>query len=221
MSWSGLGQWWRDELADDPAYEEIVTPLLVEVLDPRPGRLYGDVGCGQGRVMRSLLSLGLGCVGVDLSEELAREAGDGVAVAEIPSLPWRDRSLDGVFFVLVLEHLPDHHKVLLETRRVVKPEGVLAIVMNHPVWTAPDSTPIEDSDGEILWRPGDYFSSGTSEVPAGHSRLVFHHRSMAHLLNSAASVGWSLERMEERPHHDLEGQEGIPRLLACRWRLLP
>jgi hypothetical protein len=93
--------------------------------------------------------------------------------------------------------------------------------MNHPVWTAPGSTPITDIDGETLWRPGAYFSPGKTTEPAGEHRVVFHHRTTAELVNSAADAGWSLERMLEAPHHDLTGQEGIPRLLACRWRLLP
>jgi len=44
---------------------------------------------------------------------------------------------------------------------------------------------------------------------------------MASLLNAAADAGWSLEEMVEQPHHNYEDQTGIPRLLACRWRLLP
>lgn len=221
MSWQGLGRWWLDELAGDSAYEDVVTPLLMEVLTPEAGRLYGDIGCGEGRVMRSLSALGVEVIGVDVSQELVARAGPGVVVAQAPPLPIRDRSLDGVYLVLVLEHIPDHRKVLSEGSRVVRAGGKLAVVMNHPVWTAPESTPIEDDDGEILWRPGKYFSEGISEVPAGEDSLVFHHRSMASLLQTAADSGWSLERIVERPHHDLEGQEGIPRLLGCGWRLLP
>jgi hypothetical protein len=93
--------------------------------------------------------------------------------------------------------------------------------MNHPVWTAPGSTPITDSDGETLWRPGGYFTEGISRLAAGEGTVVFHHRTMAAVLGTAADAGWSLEHIEERPHHGLRGQEGIPRLLACRWRLLP
>jgi hypothetical protein len=97
---------------------------------------------------------------------------------------------------------------------------VLALVINHPIWTAPDSTPITDTDGELLWRPGEYFSTGKTEIPAGNGTVTFHHRTMASLLNSAAEAGWSLERVIERPHHEFEDQAGVPRLLACRWRLL-
>lgn len=221
MSWCGLDQWWRDELAGDSAYEKVVTPILLDVLEPEPGLLYGDIGCGEGRVMRRLRSIGVEVLGIDASPGLATQAGPGSLVAEVPPLPLRDRSLDGIYLVLALEHILDHAAVFLEAARAVRPGGVMAVVMNHPVWTAPESTPIEDGDGEILWRPGDYFSAGSSALPATEGTIVFHHRTMASLLNAAASAGWALQRLEERPHHELRGQEGIPRLLACRWRLLP
>jgi hypothetical protein len=52
LSWTDLTSWWLDEIATDPAYEEVVTPLLLDVLEPQAGKLYLDLGCGEGRVMR-------------------------------------------------------------------------------------------------------------------------------------------------------------------------
>lgn len=212
--------WWIGELAGDPSYEQLVTPLLIDVLAPQAEKLYLDLGCGEGRVMRAITALGSQVVGIDANERLAAMTRPSV-LAMLPGIPVRDDSVDGAFCVLTLEHVADHEGVFVETARVTREGGVFGLVMNHPVWTAPDSTPIEDTDGEILWRPGEYFSDGSSRQPAGDGSVVFHHRTMASLLEAAASAGWSLERMEERPHHDLPGQEGIPRLLACRWRLLP
>jgi ubiquinone/menaquinone biosynthesis C-methylase UbiE len=218
MSWSGLFEWWVAEIAEDPAYEEVVTPLLLDVLQPEPDGRYLDVGCGEGRVLRTVASRGAWAVGLDLSYELVERAGSGV-VADLVAMPMRDSSFDGVYSVLTLEHVEDHGTFFSEAARVTKPGGVLALVINHPTWTAPGSTPISDSDGEVLWRPGDYFSKGSSEVPAGGSTVTFHHRSMALLLNAAADAGWHLEQMIEQSHHEFEDQAGIPRLLACRWRL--
>ena len=82
-------------------------------------------------------------------------------------------SVDGAYAVLVVEHLADHRGFFSETTRVVRPGGVLVVVTNHPVWTAPDSSPITDSDGEVLWRPGECFSSGTVDVAAGGGIVTF------------------------------------------------
>jgi SAM-dependent methyltransferase len=224
MSWPDLSDWWMSEIVDDTAYEEVVTPMLLDILDPQPGLTYLDLGSGEGRVMRAVSETGAVVHGLDLNPDLARmAAGSGpMVIASLPDLGFlRDHSYDGAFCVLVLEHIEDHRRMFREVARTVKTGGVLALVMNHPVWTAPGSTPMTDFDGETLWRPGTYFSLGTSSEPAGEQRVVFHHRPLSEVANSAADAGWLLETMIEAPHHDLAGQEGIPRLLACRWRLLP
>jgi SAM-dependent methyltransferase len=220
LSWTDLTSWWLDEIATDPAYEEVVTPLLLDVLEPQAGKLYLDLGCGEGRVMRAVAEAGAVVHGIDLSYDLAARARNAL-VARLPPIPIRDDAYDGLFSVLVLEHIEDHARFFAEAARVSRRGGVLAVVVNHPVWTAPGSTPITDVDGEVLWRPGSYFERGTQLEPAGEQRIVFHHRTNGDLLEAAASAGWSLERLIEAPHHELVDQAGIPRLLACRWRLLP
>jgi SAM-dependent methyltransferase len=217
--WSELSDWWRGEVESDPAYEGVVTPLLLEVLRPGAGDRYLDLGCGEGRLMRTLTELGAVVHGVDLSEDLVDDVGIAT-VATITSLPMRAASYDGAYSVLTLEHIEEDDSFFCEVARVTRPGGVLALVINHPIWTAPGSTPISDGDGEILWRPGAYFSRGKSEMPAGDATVVFHHRSLSGLLNSAADAGWHLEHLVEQPHHELADQIGIPRLLACRWVLV-
>jgi SAM-dependent methyltransferase len=224
MSWSDLTDWWLDEIASDPAYDEVVTPMLLDVLGPAPGKSYLDLGCGEGRVMRVLHSVGALPIGVELNLDLAETAAKTgpVVVGALPDIGFlRDGSVDGALCVLVMEHVEDHVRFLAEIARVVRPGGVLGLVMNHPFWTAPGSSPIGYPDGEVLWRPGSYFERGTQLEPAGEQRIVFHHRTNGDLLEAAASAGWSLERLIEAPHHELVDQAGIPRLLACRWRLLP
>ena len=217
MSWSGLSDWWIEELESDEAYEEVVTPLLLDVLGPIGGARYLDLGSGEGRVLRSLGALGAKPVGLELNEDLASRSSSPTAVADIAAIPFRDEAFDGVYAVLVLEHIADHGGFFSRCAGLVRAGGVLAIVANHPIWTAPDSTPITDADGEVLWRPGAYFSDGASEFPAGDGSVTFHHRTIAGLLGGAAAAGWCLERIIERPHHEFEDQSGIPRLLACRW----
>lgn len=220
MPWDELGDWWIEEIADDPAYHTVVTPLLLEVLEPKPGLLYLDLGAGEGQVMRKMSETGARVVGVELNEGLARAAGCSV-VGRIPEVPIAGGSVDGVYAVLVVEHLNDHAQFFAEAARVTRPGGVLAVVMNHPVWTAPRATPVADLDGELLWRPGDYFASGATDVPTRGRTVTFHHRSLGDLLSSAAEHRWSLEALIERPHHEPGEIPGVPRLLASRWRLLP
>ena len=228
MSWDRIDSWWLEELAGDPAYEQEIGPLLQSLLQPEPDFLYLDLGCGEGRMIRAIKSAGARVVGCDLSLLLlARAVRYGPVVrCALPSLKWiKPGSFDGAYVGLVLEHLRDERAFFLSAARAVRSGGVLAMVINHPIWTAPESSPIEDAGGEILWRPGTYFGRGFSREPAGNDKVTFYHRTMAELLTAAAAAGWDLRRMEERGLSseqvkrvpDLAGQEHIPRVLGLRW----
>lgn len=229
LDWRRLGPWWLDELSEDPAYHEEVEPLLLVLLAPPPGGLFLDAGCGQGRLMQALARLDVFTVGCDLNPLLlgmAKKHGPVVRTV-LPSLGcFRERSFDGAYVGLVLEHLSDEKEFFLQVARVVRPGGILAIVINHPVWTAPESSPIEGEGGEVLWRPGLYFGRGYSDEPAGSDRVRFYHRTLADLLNAASHGSWDLERLEERGisqeqivrYPEYEHQEHIPRILGARWR---
>lgn len=212
-----MGDWWRREVDQDRAYRDVVTPLLMEVLRPRRGSTYLDLGCGEGRVMRDVERAGGVAFGIDINSDLVVDL-SRVVVARLPVLPFQVGSFDGVYCVLTLEHIEDHHTLFAEAVRVVRAGGAMALVMNHPMWTAPGSTPITDEDGEILWRPGDYFEADVTSLAAGGTEVAFYHRPLSELIDAAAGCGWNLERLVEQPHHDLTDQSGIPRLLACRWR---
>ena len=227
--WNELTEWWLSEV-DEPAYAEEVFPLFLEILDVEQGQIVLDLGCGDGRIQRIVADLGVEAVGVDLNLDLARVASrsNPVVLHRLPELAcFASRSVDGAYVVLALEHVHDSGRFFEEAARVVKPGGMLAIVINHPVYTAPNSGPILDqTDGELFWRFGDYLSSGSSTEPAGEDEVEFVHRPVGVLLTQAAGAGWSLEMVLEQgvganaatrdpllaKHHE------IPHLMALRWR---
>ena len=227
-----LSNWWVEEIRSDPAYRDEVAPLLLEVLDPQPGERYLDLGCGEGTGMRAVVAAGSRALGCDLSPRLAtRAAAAGpVVVCRLPDLSWvREGALDGAYAVLVMEHLDALEPFFAGAAAAVRPGGRLAVVTNHPVLTAPGSGPVVDpDDGEMLWRWGDYFSSGVTTEPAGAGEIDFHHRSLQDLLTTAAGTRWSLRTLIERPVGEeraaadplLGAQRRLPRLLGVGWRLV-
>lgn len=224
-SWEGMEDWWRRELASDPAYEDDVTPMAFALLEFE-GRVL-DVGCGEGRLMRALTPQADSVFGIDLLPGLlasAREHGD-VVCGKLPNLSmFRNDVFDSAVVCLVLEHIEDHTVLLSELARVVRSGGELALIANHPYFTAPGSAPIQDGD-ELLWRPGDYLSRGHTDEPMDDGHVRFHHRPLGTLMSDASRVGWDLDRLLERGatdsqvarHPMLSHQRGIPRLLGCRW----
>ncbi len=226
MDWSGLAEWWVEE-ARDPAYRSEVLPLLSQMLPDVAGATVLEVGCGEGQVLRLMRDAGAHALGMDAESDLARLAGSSFR-GLLPSLaPVRDGAVDGVVCNLVLEHLPSLDGLFDEWHRVVRPGGWCALVVNHPLQTAPGAGPITDpDDGEVFLRVGDYFAHGWTDEPAGEGTVRFHHRPLGEVLEAAAAAGWHLERFEERSvsaemrSSDVSwsGHEHVPRLLGARWR---
>ena len=223
MTWDDAhAQWWLDEVAGDPSYERDVDPVLLDLIPQANPGFVLDVGCGEGRWLGRFGR----AVGVDLLPALAKVAaakGPVVVADASRSLPFADATFDGAYAVLVLEHLPDPNPTIAEMARVVRPGGWCVVVHNHPVLTAPDSGPVVDSsDGEVLWRWGEYLGTGHTDEPAGTGTVRFHHRTVAGLLSAFGAAGWSLQRLVEAPLGPMDdplfyAQRFIPRLLGARW----
>ena len=227
--WKELAEWWLGE-ADNPDYHEEVIPLLFEVLQPVQNQVLLDLGCGDGRVQGLVAAQGPKVIGVDINIHLARIASRDhpVVLNRLPSLDCvGSLTVDGAYVVLTLEHLDDSRLFFEETARVVRPGGLLAVVINHPVYTSPGAGPVIDTtDGELLWRFGRYLRVGSTHQPASGVTVEFVHRPIGLLLTEAAEAGWRLELVSERgvgtaaaARDPILARHGdIPHLMALRWQ---
>ncbi len=104
--------------------------LIAEALPPDVAAGRGlDLGCGLGEQCLELAKRGFRVFGMDVSQRLAEQArrsGVVVTAGSALTLPFRDGSLDFVYAVGVLHHLPDRaaqRAAYLEVCRVLKPGG--------------------------------------------------------------------------------------------------
>jgi glycosyltransferase involved in cell wall biosynthesis/ubiquinone/menaquinone biosynthesis C-methylase UbiE len=110
---------------------ELFTALLARLGSVEAGRRLLDLGCGGGQLMVAAAKLGWRSVGSDVAYEacaVARTVSGGPVIqADSAEIPLRDRSVEAVTLINVLDHLPDPARVLAEARRVLTPGGALVI----------------------------------------------------------------------------------------------
>ena len=109
--------------------------ILIDALQPGPGRSIADIGTGTGRAALALAKTGADVVGVDASAEMlavaerraaeARQRGGWAAAGNLTfkrgdahALPLADSSVDAAVCLRVLMHTPDWRRCLGELCRV-------------------------------------------------------------------------------------------------------
>ncbi len=117
----------------DKFWEEL--GFLSEYVDDNDKVL--DLGCGNGRLSELFQEKNLDYFGVDFSERLIEIASKKhpqlkFQVADALNLPFPGNFFDKVFSIAVLHHIPSRElrlRFLIETKRVLKPGGSLAITV--------------------------------------------------------------------------------------------
>ncbi|TME15119.1 MAG: class I SAM-dependent methyltransferase [Chloroflexi bacterium] len=151
---------------------------------------YLDLGCGGGAVAKAVKRErpDLDVHGGDLSRAVIAAAshdpqGVRFVVAPAERLPYRDGTFDAISVIDVLEHVDDPTSMLAEIRRVLRPGGLLHLVL-----------PLEGQRG-TLWRAIGTGTRWRAKVQyAGHIQ-VFDEQRYRHLADAAGlsvvRVRWS------------------------------
>jgi ArsR family transcriptional regulator len=129
---SSAGQWdrVRDELFGDRFHLAALAALA------QPEWTVGDLGCGTGQVSAALAPFVARVIAVDASGAMLQAAKkrlqtfDNIDLrrGELESLPIDDERLDAATLMLVLHHVPDPGRALVDVARVLKPGGRLIVV---------------------------------------------------------------------------------------------
>lgn len=147
---------WTDQFATDCGWEEHVLQDPVDDLDlfftHIPGASMLDVGCGWGRYVHRFFDRDLSYQGIDHSIEMLRVAREKNPDATFlqgtfRALPFTNDHFDGLWNCCSLSAVPKKHlvTVLEEQLRVLRPSGVMMIVMPSLLYS--DEEMYEDDDG--------------------------------------------------------------------------
>lgn len=136
--WAGRGAAYAGTFAKLCAYP---VPRLLDAAEVEAGGRVLDVGTGPGTVAAAACARGAKVTAVDAEPtmvELARQAAPfaDVRVATLPELPFEDGEFDAVVGNFVLNHVGRPMAALAELRRVVRPDGWIALT----IWSTPPAS---------------------------------------------------------------------------------
>jgi SAM-dependent methyltransferase len=144
---------------------------------PLAGLRLLDVGAGTGAVSRALRAVGARPVAVDASPAMLSGARSGLneldaVVADAGRLPFGDKSFDGLFAGLLLNHVAEPHRVLAEAARVIRPPGVLMATTFAAADQHPAKVAAEQAAARWGWQaPAWYYQqmawAAQTDTPAG------------------------------------------------------
>ncbi len=99
------------------------------------GRDVFEAGCGTGLLLAEATRVARSAVGLDLSKSMlgpAQQRGLKVVQGSLTAVPLPDRSVDLVYSMKVLAHVPPIREALAELSRVVRPGGHLLLEFYNP-----------------------------------------------------------------------------------------
>ncbi len=103
----------------------------------QPGRRLLDLGCAYGYLVEAAADRGFQAVGLDISDfalrQLPQLAGRLIQ-SEMQSLPFASDSFDVIALFDVVEHLNHPGSLLVESRRLLKPNGLLLLTTPDPLF---------------------------------------------------------------------------------------
>lgn len=221
-SWDAIAKAWQDERYGDRFGTKLMWSWRaseddLHVLGNVRGKRAIVLGCGGGQDAVALEKLGATVVGIDTSpKQLAyargyaqRNSADNVSFVEcaLEDLSrFDDASFDLAVSILVFDYVERLGEALAEAARVLKPGGVLAIAVKHPLDVIVDAHPYEP-----LYRVVTSYWTGEQDRTLSfkdgtEATLRAYFRTVEQWFDALAAAGFTAERI-------IEPKEGaLPRI---------
>ncbi len=220
-SWGKVASWYDDVVNDNDSFQkQIILPGLIRLLTPLHGKKVVDLACGQGYFSHAFIEEGAEVIGTDISKELidiAKKPGKGeFYVKPADDLAFiKTGTIDAVTIVLALQNIKNFQEVIAESKRVLKKEGELILVLNHPAFRVPqhsdwifDANGNEKGNGTQSRWVDSYISELEIPIvmnPGAEKSAQVHtfsfHRSLQVLTKAFEKQGFGIARIEEWTSH--------------------
>lgn len=215
-SWGNVAGWYDDHLESPDSYHQaVVLPNLSRLMDLAPGMKVLDLATGQGFFARAWGKAGADVTATDISEELITKArekgGENITYLVSPAhkaeeIP--DASIDRISLVLAIQNIENPKDVFRECARVLKTDGKLLLVLNHPAFRIPKNSDWQwdEAQGIEQRRISKYMSEVKSEIAmhpgkADSEVTLSFHRPLQWYMKALKSAGLAITGMEEWISH--------------------
>lgn len=222
-SWGKVADWYDQSVSREGSYQkDLILPNLLRLLRIKKGEKILDVACGQGFFAQEFFKKGAQVIGVDIAKELIALAQKKSPreiqyfVSHADRMPFAESaSIDKAIVVLALQNIENVKKAFQECARVLKKNGKLFVVLNHPAFRVPQNsswgwdaaaTIKAGMKGAQYRRIDRYLSElkipiqmrpGSTSSPQGGQFTLSFHRPLQYYFKALASAGFCVSRLEE------------------------
>ncbi len=216
-SWNSVASWYDELLKEDDSYQaKVVLPNLLRVLDLKKGEKVYDLACGQGYFANVFAHMGAEVTASDLSKNLietakknSKEKVNFYITPAHRAQFLKDNTIDTIVVVLAVQNIENVNEVLVECKRVLKKEGRIVLVLNHPAFRIPQASDWYFADGVQSRIVSQYLSPSKIYIdmtpgeknPKKKIKTISFHRSLQDYMKVFSKNGFAITRLEEWISH--------------------
>lgn len=227
-SWNEVAGWYDELLKNDDSYQaKVILPNLLRFLGLKKGEAVLDLACGQGYFANIFAHEGANVVASDLSKKLIETAKKNskekvlfyISPAHRSQFQ-KDNTIDTVVVVLAIQNIENVSEVFVECNRILKKDGRIVLVLNHPAFRVPQGSDWYFEEGIQSRIIHKYLSEsklsidmtpGEKDTRKKISTISFH-RSLQFYMKLLSKNHFAITRLEEWISHKQSGAG--PRQLA-------
>lgn len=208
----------------DDLHKKLINPIIFYLIGNYKNKTVLDAGCGNGYLLKQLSAHTPNCqlYGIDSSNELLKFAQENLNNKRIllkkenltKILSLNSNLFDIVIVNMVLQYLPELDTFAKEIHRILKPNGMLVVIIDHPAHSLfLRAQELIGKKNEKFIDSGSYFTEEkrTKKSLWDKAILEYYHHPIKSYINTFTSF-FKLDKMEEKT----EDNE-IPRILGLKW----
>lgn len=220
-SWGNVANWYDQLLKNDDSYQaNVIVPNLLRFLNIKKGEDIYDLACGQGYFSNIFAYNSANVIASDISKSLIEKAKlnskEKVSFYITPACRaqfLKDNSIDTIVVVLAIQNISNVNEVLIECNRILRKNGRIVFVLNHPTFRIPQASDWYFLNGVQSRIISKYLSELkiSIDMTPGEKKLkkkintISFHRSLQYYVKLFTKNSFAITRLEEWISHKQSG----------------